>query len=106
MLDEGTLWCQIPVSVLTKEAPTATSAVDLETDRNIQEIIRGPQFADVTMLTIAWVNESVYLYDDLGWHPISDSGHRLNTILESDRVLVLDAGRVCPIRHPWMINSK
>ena len=31
----------------------ATSAVDLETDRNIQEIIRGPQFADVTMLTIA-----------------------------------------------------
>ncbi|TFY72025.1 hypothetical protein EVG20_g1007 [Dentipellis fragilis] len=31
----------------------ATSAVDLETDHAIQEIIRGPQFADVTMLTIA-----------------------------------------------------
>lgn len=53
----------------------ATSAVDLETDQAIQEIIRGPQFADVTMFTIA---------------------HRLNTILESDRVLVLDAGRVRP----------
>lgn len=32
---------------------TATSAVDLETDRNIQDIIRGPQFENVTMLTIA-----------------------------------------------------
>lgn len=31
----------------------ATSAVDLDTDRNIQEIIRGPAFKDVTILTIA-----------------------------------------------------
>ncbi|KII85750.1 hypothetical protein PLICRDRAFT_144304 [Plicaturopsis crispa FD-325 SS-3] len=49
-----------------------TSAVDLDTDKAIQDIIRGPQFADVTMFTIA---------------------HRLNTIIESDRVLVLDAGK-------------
>jgi ABC-type multidrug transport system fused ATPase/permease subunit len=33
----------------------ATSAVDLDTDRGIQEIIRGPAFADVTMLVIAYV---------------------------------------------------
>ena len=33
----------------------ATSAVDLDTDKAIQEIIRGPQFAHVTMLTIAYV---------------------------------------------------
>jgi ATP-binding cassette subfamily C (CFTR/MRP) protein 1 len=32
---------------------SATSAVDLETDRAIQSIIRGPQFRDVTMITIA-----------------------------------------------------
>lgn len=32
---------------------SATSAVDLETDKNIQDIIRGPQFENVTMLTIA-----------------------------------------------------
>ena len=51
----------------------ATSAVDLETDQAIQEIIRGPQFKDVTMFIIA---------------------HRLNTIMHSDRVLVLDSGRV------------
>ncbi|KAI0819664.1 metal resistance protein YCF1 [Trametes gibbosa] len=57
----------------------ATSAVDLDTDRAIQEIIRGPQFAHVTMLTIA---------------------HRVNTILESDRVLVLDAGKVTEFDSP------
>ncbi|KAH9852113.1 metal resistance protein YCF1 [Lenzites betulinus] len=57
----------------------ATSAVDLDTDRSIQEIIRGPQFAHVTMLTIA---------------------HRVNTILESDRVLVLDAGKVIEFDSP------
>ena len=32
---------------------SATSAVDLDTDKAIQEIIRGPDFADVTLLTIA-----------------------------------------------------
>jgi hypothetical protein len=31
----------------------ATSAVDLETDKSIQEIIRGPQFKHTTILTIA-----------------------------------------------------
>ena len=33
----------------------ATSAVDLDTDKAIQEIIRGPDFANVTLLTIACV---------------------------------------------------
>ncbi|KAK0497158.1 P-loop containing nucleoside triphosphate hydrolase protein [Armillaria luteobubalina] len=51
----------------------ATSAVDLDTDQAIQEIIRGPAFTDVTILTIA---------------------HRLNTIIESDRVLVMEAGKL------------
>ncbi|KAG1740326.1 P-loop containing nucleoside triphosphate hydrolase protein [Suillus lakei] len=57
----------------------ATSAVDLDTDRAIQEIIRGPIFRDVTILTIA---------------------HRLNTIMESDRVLVLDVGRIAEFDAP------
>jgi ABC-type multidrug transport system fused ATPase/permease subunit len=30
----------------------ATSAVDLETDQNIQDVIRGEAFKDVTILTI------------------------------------------------------
>ncbi|TFK44584.1 metal resistance protein YCF1 [Crucibulum laeve] len=57
----------------------ATSAVDLDTDRAIQDIIRGPAFANVTILTIA---------------------HRLNTIMESDRVLVMDAGKMVEFDTP------
>ncbi|EAU90288.2 metal resistance protein YCF1 [Coprinopsis cinerea okayama7 len=57
----------------------ATSAVDLDTDKAIQEIIRGPAFKTVTILTIA---------------------HRLNTIIESDRVIVMDAGKVAEFESP------
>lgn len=54
VLDEGTgsnRWCLNGQLIFT--VSTATSAVDLDTDKAIQEIIRGPQFAHVTMLTIA-----------------------------------------------------
>lgn len=48
-----------PLSSVTGAFPNllglATSAVDLDTDKAIQEIIRGPDFADVTLLTIAYV---------------------------------------------------
>lgn len=56
----------------------ATAAIDLETDSLIQQTIRN-EFADCTILTIA---------------------HRLNTIMDSNRVLVLDKGRVSEFDSP------
>jgi len=56
----------------------ATAAVDLETDELIQQTIRK-EFADCTILTIA---------------------HRLNTILDSDRVMVLDSGKLKEFDSP------
>ncbi|XP_044733468.1 multidrug resistance-associated protein 1-like [Chrysoperla carnea] len=62
----------------------ATAAVDLDTDDLIQETIRT-EFADSTVLTIA---------------------HRLNTIIESDRVLVLDKGSVVEFDSPKILLKK
>jgi len=56
----------------------ATSAVDFETDELLQKTIRQ-EFKDCTILTIA---------------------HRLNTIMDSDRVIVLDAGRIVEFDTP------
>lgn len=56
----------------------ATAAVDLETDDLIQRTIRT-EFIDCTVLTIA---------------------HRLNTIMDSDRVIVLDKGRIIEFDGP------
>ncbi|XP_066908740.1 multidrug resistance-associated protein 1 isoform X2 [Halyomorpha halys] len=56
----------------------ATAAVDLETDDFIQRTIRS-EFADCTIFTIA---------------------HRLNTIMDSDKVLVLDHGKVLEFDSP------
>ena len=56
----------------------ATAAVDLETDSLIQTTIRS-EFSSSTVLTIA---------------------HRLNTIMDSNRVLVLHEGRVAEFDSP------
>ncbi|XP_017473672.1 PREDICTED: multidrug resistance-associated protein 1 isoform X5 [Rhagoletis zephyria] len=56
----------------------ATAAVDLETDDLIQKTIRS-EFKDCTVLTIA---------------------HRLNTILDSDKVIVLNKGEITEFASP------
>ena len=59
VLDEGeTHSFVLPLQVDSLTLFSATSAVDLDTDKAVQEIIRGPDFTDVTLLTIAYVPES------------------------------------------------
>ncbi|XP_053917428.1 ATP-binding cassette sub-family C member 10 isoform X2 [Cuculus canorus] len=62
----------------------ATASVDQKTDQLLQHTIRQ-RFADKTVLTIA---------------------HRLNTILDSDRVLVMQAGRVAELDTPTRLSQK
>ncbi|KAJ2806882.1 ATP-binding cassette glutathione S-conjugate transporter ycf1 [Coemansia helicoidea] len=56
----------------------ATADVDLETDRHMQQVFRDA-FAGCTVLTIA---------------------HRLETIMASDRIVVMDKGRIAEIGTP------
>ncbi|PHH55270.1 Canalicular multispecific organic anion transporter 1 [Ceratocystis fimbriata CBS 114723] len=57
----------------------ATAAVDVETDALLQETLRSPIFSHRTIITVA---------------------HRINTIIDSDRVVVLDKGRVAEFGTP------
>ncbi|KAJ2008208.1 hypothetical protein H4R26_000328 [Coemansia thaxteri] len=62
----------------------ATAAIDNSTDAIIQESIRK-EFKDCTVLTIA---------------------HRLNTIIDSDRVLVLDKGQIAEFDTPKTLLAR
>ncbi|CAI6333419.1 unnamed protein product [Periconia digitata] len=57
----------------------ATAAVDVETDAMLQTTLRSPMFRNRTIITIA---------------------HRINTILDSDRIIVLDRGTVAEFDSP------
>ncbi|KAK6644533.1 hypothetical protein RUM43_000800 [Polyplax serrata] len=59
----------------------ATANVDPQTDRLIQKTIRK-KFNECTVLTIA---------------------HRLNTVMDSDRILVVDAGNIVEFDHPYLL---
>ncbi|KAJ8734780.1 hypothetical protein PYW08_014030 [Mythimna loreyi] len=62
----------------------ATANVDPKTDEFIQRTIRT-RFAECTVLTVA---------------------HRLNTIMDSDRVMVMDSGRLVEFDHPYLLLNK
>ncbi|KAF4025940.1 hypothetical protein G4228_017948 [Cervus hanglu yarkandensis] len=62
----------------------ATASIDFETDNLVQTTIRK-EFSDCTILTIA---------------------HRLHSIIDSDRVLVLDSGRITEFETPQNLIHK
>ena len=62
----------------------ATAAVDVETDDLIQKTIRK-EFQDRTILTIA---------------------HRIKTVMDSDKILVLEKGRVCEYETPQELMKR
>lgn len=62
----------------------ATANVDFKTDRLIQEVIRT-KFKNITVISIA---------------------HRLDTIIDYDRVLVLDEGRVVEFNRPSTLMNR
>lgn len=80
ILDEvSSAWAVQSVPALNL-LPQATSSIDLQTDDDVQKILRGPAFSGVTTLTIA---------------------HRLNTIYrDSTRILVLEKGEVAEFDTP------
>ncbi|KAI1769054.1 P-loop containing nucleoside triphosphate hydrolase protein [Hypoxylon sp. FL1150] len=63
----------------------ATAAVDVETDAMLQNTLRSSLFAHRTIITVA---------------------HRINTILDSDRVVVLDKGEVVEFDTPQALIQK
>ncbi|KZV63837.1 P-loop containing nucleoside triphosphate hydrolase protein [Peniophora sp. CONT] len=63
----------------------ATSSIDYETDTTIQSSLRNELGADVTLLTVA---------------------HRLQTIMDADRIMVLDAGRIVEFDSPKVLLKK
>ncbi|KAJ2040895.1 hypothetical protein H4S04_007805 [Coemansia sp. S16] len=62
----------------------ATANVDLEADKSVQELIRK-EFSDCTVLIIA---------------------HRLETIMNSDRIIVMDKGTIAEIGTPQELLAK
>ena len=62
----------------------ATSNVDMQTDSFIQKVIRE-KFANTTVITIA---------------------HRLNTIADYDKVIVMKRGKIVEQGTPWELLEK
>lgn len=65
-------------------ADEATASIDMATDMIIQQAIRT-EFADACVITIA---------------------HRLDTVIDLDKVMVLDQGSIAEFDSPWTLIQK
>jgi len=63
----------------------ATSAIDYKTDSIIQATLRHQMSSDVTIITVA---------------------HRLQTIMDADKIMVLDNGRIAEFDSPKTLLQK
>ncbi|KIP05213.1 hypothetical protein PHLGIDRAFT_534841, partial [Phlebiopsis gigantea 11061_1 CR5-6] len=79
--DEHRLTLDSPLLILDE----ATSAIDYDTDTVIQASLRTELKKDVTVITVA---------------------HRLQTIMDYDKILVLDAGRLVEFDAPKLLLQK
>lgn len=68
-----------PISEIADTDVELQAAVDVETDALLQTTLRSSSFDNRTIITIA---------------------HRINTILDSDRIIVLDKGTVAEFDTP------
>jgi ABC-type multidrug transport system fused ATPase/permease subunit len=83
ILDEGKHRLNSRAAIPTDDF-TATAAIDHQTDAIIQNSIRT-ELKDVTVITVA---------------------HRLKTIGDSDKIIVLDAGKLCEYDSPRNLLQK
>ncbi|KAJ2448635.1 hypothetical protein EV183_005328 [Coemansia sp. RSA 2336] len=63
----------------------ATSAIDFDNDAHIQQVLRGPEFRNSTLICVA---------------------HRLSTIIDYDQVLVLHEGQIVEFDTPAKLLQK
>ena len=71
----------------------ATSSIDLETDEAVQKILRSSDFKGVTTITVGPIEVRFCRAD-------GQIAHRINTIIDSDRVLVMELGKVAEYDTP------
>lgn len=75
----------VPLSSSDLQAPSRASLSDYRTDSIIQSSLRRQLGSDVTLILIA---------------------HRLQTVMDADRIIVLDAGKIVEFDTPRALLSR